>query len=69
MSKKRKLDFDPDELIKKAKKLHEEKSENLVTKPFSKFLSEENFNTLHIKEPGETQFKEVFGREYFQKSK
>ena len=62
MSKKRKLESDHDELLNQAQKLYEEKSSNITTKPFTKFLAEENFKTIHIRSSEIDSFKEIHGR-------
>ena len=62
MSKKRKLDIDRDELMKKAKKFFEEKSENLATKPFTKYFEDEKFCSIHIRDSEADSFREIFGR-------
>ena len=47
---------------KKAKKFFEEKSENLATKPFTKYFEDEKFCSIHIRDSEADSFREIFGR-------
>ena len=61
MSKKRKLETDTDDLVKKASQFHDARSENFITKPYKKF-ADEKFHTMHIRESDDQSFREIFGR-------
>ena len=62
MPKKRKLDIDPDDLVNDAKKLFEEESSNIQLKPFKRYLTEEKYQTIHIRKTEDEEFREIFGR-------
>ena len=61
-SKKRKLDIDPDDLINEAKKLFQENSPNIQIRPFKRYLTDEQYQTIHIRKSEEDEFREIYGR-------
>ena len=62
MSKKRKLDFDPTELVYDARKLFKEKSPNIELRPYTKYFADQKYKTIHIRKDENQSFTEIFGR-------